>query len=83
MEKIHTVDLHAVFTDGKQIAKQLGAAITAAKRCNCTILEVVHGKGSGALRRTVTRFFDQPHIKDQIKSVRHDAHNRGHVFIDL
>lgn len=80
MSKI-SLDLHGIFRDGKAIATELGAVIDQALSKRIPLVEIISGKGSGQLRRTVIRFLDQPHIKRKYHRIERDDKNHGRIFV--
>lgn len=84
MEKeLLVLDLHPFFADGKKIAEELGKALRRAEEEGAAKVEVIPGKGSGDLRRSVWRFLDRPEIKKKYKRIVSDERNRGHFFIEM
>jgi DNA-nicking Smr family endonuclease len=80
MSKI-VLDLHEVFTNGKAISESLGNCINEAISKKITPVEIIHGKGSGALKRRVIKFLDQPHIKNKYHRLEKDVKNHGRLFV--
>lgn len=80
MNKIK-LDLHPLFRDGKKIATELGRAVREAEEKKIKLVEIIPGKGSGALRRTVLKFLNQPHIQKKYKRVEIDEKNHGRIFV--
>jgi DNA-nicking Smr family endonuclease len=77
------LDLHDVFNSGKDIKQSLGAILRQANEQKIPLIEIIPGKGSGQLRRTVIRFLEQPHIKTMYHHIQIDEHNRGRLFVHL
>ncbi|MBU2523799.1 Smr/MutS family protein [Patescibacteria group bacterium] len=75
------LDLHEIFNRGKSIHESLGAIIRDAQEKKIKLVEIIPGKGSGALRRTVIRFLNQPHIKNTYHRIEIDSKNHGRLFI--
>ena len=45
------------------------------------LVEIIPGKGSGALKKRVLRFLDQKEIKVLYHRVEKDSHNFGRIFV--
>lgn len=75
------LDLHDIYNKGKKIHESLGAIINEAVEKKITLVEIIPGKGSGALRRTVKRFLLQPHIKSKYHRLEVDEKNHGRMFV--
>ena len=54
-----TLDLHPIFRDGQKLDQALHDAIDEAERRKAKTLEIIHGKGSGQLKKQVLRFLDR------------------------
>lgn len=76
-----TLDLHPIFRDGQKLDQALHDAIDEAERRKAKTLEIIHGKGSGQLRKRVLRFLDRPDVKDRYHRVDKDQHNHGHLVV--
>ena len=57
------LDLHDIFNKGTQIDKALRDVIDEAIQKKATLVEIIPGKGSGALKKKVIRFLEQKDIK--------------------
>ena len=44
-------------------------------------MEIIPGKGSGALKKRVLRFLDQKEIRAVYHRVEKDSHNHGRLFV--
>jgi DNA-nicking Smr family endonuclease len=75
------LDLHDIFRDGKAISQELGRVINEAVECKIKTVEIIPGKGSGALKRKVIKFLDQPHIKAKYHRIEKDSKNHGRLFV--
>ncbi len=75
------LDLHDIFRDGKEISQELGRVIREAVERRIPEIEIIPGKGSGALRRRVIKFLDQPHIKNQYHRIKIDPDNHGKLYV--
>jgi DNA-nicking Smr family endonuclease len=75
------LDLHDVYNRGGDIDRALLAIINEAVVKKAPLVEIIPGKGSGALKKRVLRFLDQKEIKAQYHRVEKDAKNFGRVFV--
>jgi DNA-nicking Smr family endonuclease len=76
-----TLDLHDIYNRGGDIDRALRSVIAAAAAKKAPLVEIIPGKGSGALKKRVLRFLDQPEIKAQYHRVEKDSKNFGRVFV--
>jgi DNA-nicking Smr family endonuclease len=76
-----TLDLHDVYNRGGDIDRALRAIIQEAVTKRSPLVEIIPGKGSGALKKHVLRFLDQKEIKAQYHRVEKDQKNFGRVFV--
>jgi DNA-nicking Smr family endonuclease len=76
-----TLDLHDIYNKGGDIDRALRAVIAEAVSKKAPLVEIIPGKGSGALKKRVLRFLDQPEIKSQYHRVEKDSKNFGRVFV--
>lgn len=81
MSKTLKVDLHDIFNRGEKIDHALETAIAdaVAKKIRC--VEIIHGKGSGQLKKRVIRFLNRKDIKSQYHRVEKDSKNFGRLFV--
>ncbi|GAA2519593.1 Smr/MutS family protein [Pilimelia columellifera] len=75
------LDLHDVFNRGGEIDRALRSAIDEAVTKKATLVEIIPGKGSGALKKRVLRFLEQKEIKALYHRVEKDSKNFGRVFV--
>lgn len=75
------LDLHDIFNKGKAIHEELGSLIKDAITKKIQLVEIIPGKGSGSLRRTVIRFLQQAHIKKLYHRIEIDDKNHGRLFV--
>jgi dsDNA-specific endonuclease/ATPase MutS2 len=75
------VDLHDIYNDSKAIDKALEAAFEEAIDKKIREIEIIPGKGSGALRKKVNRFLQMPHIKPLYHRIENDSKNFGRLFV--
>lgn len=76
-----TLDLHPIFRQGGRIDAALRDAMDDAERRKASQLEIIHGKGSGALRKRVLRFLEQPDVKARYHRIDKDRANHGHLVV--
>ncbi|NEN07292.1 Smr/MutS family protein [Diaminobutyricibacter tongyongensis] len=76
-----TLDLHDIYNRGGDIDRALRGIIAEAVDKKAPLVEIIPGKGSGALKKRVLRFLDQPEIKSQYHRVEKDSKNFGRVFV--
>ncbi len=57
------LDLHDIFNKGKVIEAELNRIIQEAVEKRISLVEIIPGKGSGQLKKSVIRFLEQKHIK--------------------
>ena len=75
------LDLHDLFNKGKKIESELNRVIDEAvsKRIKC--VEIIPGKGSGQLKKSVLRFLNRPDIKSKYHRIDKDSKNFGRLFV--
>jgi len=75
------VDLHAIYNKGFQIDAELNRAITQAVERRIALVEIIPGKGSGQLKKSVLRFLNKPEIKALYHRLEKDDKNFGRIFV--
>jgi DNA-nicking Smr family endonuclease len=75
------LDLHDVYNRGADIDRALRDVIAEAVAKKAPLVEIIPGKGSGALKKRVLRFLDQPEVKALYHRVEKDSKNFGRVFV--
>ena len=75
------LDLHDFYNKGDEIDRALRSIIDEAVRTKASSVEIIHGKGSGQLRKRVQRFLDQGEVKKLYNRVEHDSPNFGRTFV--
>jgi len=75
------LDLHDIFNKGGKIDAELQRIIDEAVEKRIKLVEIIPGKGSGALMKKVKRFLDQKHIKALYHRIEVDVKNHGRVFV--
>ena len=76
-----TLDLHDIHNKGPEIDRALRAIIDEAVAKKAPLVEIIPGKGSGALKKHVLRFLQQKEIKALSHRVEKDSDNFGRVFL--
>jgi dsDNA-specific endonuclease/ATPase MutS2 len=75
------LDLHDIYNEGGNIDRALRAIIDEAVAKKAPLVEIIPGKGSGALKKHVLKFLDQKEIKVLYHRVEKDSKNFGRVFV--
>ncbi len=76
-----TLDLHPIYNKGSAIDAALADAMDEAKARKAKELEIIHGKGSGALKKKVLRYLDRKDVRARYHRVDKDKDNHGRVFV--
>lgn len=76
-----TLDLHPIYNKGDLIDKALFNAIDEAEKIKAKELEIICGKGSGALKKRVLKFLEQKEIKKKYHRIDKDKDNSGRIFV--
>ncbi len=75
------LDLHEIFSSGRQIEAELNRVIREAMDKKIELVEIIPGKGSGQLKKSVLRFLGQGHIKRLYHRIEKDDKNFGRIFV--
>ena len=75
------LDLHDIYSNGREIESELKRVIDEAVRKRITLVEIIPGKGSGQLKKSVLRFLEQPQVKQLYHRIEKDDKNFGRVFV--
>jgi DNA-nicking Smr family endonuclease len=75
------LDLHEIYNRGRDIDRALQDVIDEAVAKKATLVEIIPGKGSGALKKHVLRFLDRKDVKALYHRVEKDSHNFGRLFV--
>jgi len=75
------LDLHDIFNRGQKIEAELARIIDDAVSKKIKLVEIIPGKGSGALMKKVKRFLDQKHIRKLYHRLEVDVKNHGRIFV--
>lgn len=75
------LDLHDIFSNGKAIEFELNSIIEEAVAKRISLVEIIPGKGSGQLKKSILRFLEQKHIKALYHRIEKDDKNFGRIFV--
>lgn len=75
------LDLHDIYNKGKKIESELQRIIQEAVTKKIKLIEIIPGKGSGQLKKTVLRFLNKPEIKQLYHRIDKDSKNFGRLFV--
>lgn len=75
------LDLHEIYNRGTDIDRALREVMDEAVRIKAKSVEIISGKGTGALKKHVLRWLDQKDIKAVYHRVEKDSDNFGRVFV--
>jgi DNA-nicking Smr family endonuclease len=76
-----SLDLHPIYNKRELIDAALDRAITEAEERKAKELEIICGKGSGALKKRVLRYLDRKDVRARYHRVSKDPSNSGRVFV--
>jgi dsDNA-specific endonuclease/ATPase MutS2 len=75
------LDLHDIYNKGGRIEDELNRVIREAVQKRIPLVEIIPGKGSGQLKKTVLRFLERGEIKCQYHRIEKDSKNFGRLFV--
>jgi len=75
------IDLHPIYNKGAEIEGELDRAFGEAETKRIPLLEIISGKGNGALKKRVLRFLAKPNIKKRYFRIEKDSRNFGRLFV--
>ena len=75
------LDLHDIYNRGGDIDRALRAIMDEAIAKKAPLVEIIPGKGSGALKKHVIRFLEQKDVKPLYHRLEKDSKNFGRVFV--
>ena len=75
------LDLHDIYNRGGKIDAELNRIVQEALAKKIVLVEIIPGKGSGPLKKTVLRFLNQGDIRALYHRVEKDDKNFGRIFI--
>jgi dsDNA-specific endonuclease/ATPase MutS2 len=76
-----TLDLHPIARDGAAIEAELNRVMDEAEAKRIKTVEIIHGKGSGQLKKRVLKFLERKDIKARYARVDKDSKNHGRLFV--
>ncbi|HQP09927.1 MAG TPA: Smr/MutS family protein [Candidatus Omnitrophota bacterium] len=74
------LDLHDIYSNGRQLEKNLTAVMEEAQAKKAKCVEIIPGKGSGQLKKYVLRFLEKEY-KGVYHRIEKDDKNWGRIFI--
>lgn len=74
------LDLHDIFSQGQAIEKALHSVLDEAIEKRAEYVEIIPGKGSGQLKKSVLRFLEK-HYKGRYHRIEKDDKNFGRLFV--
>ncbi|MFH1690985.1 MAG: Smr/MutS family protein [Candidatus Omnitrophota bacterium] len=77
------LDLHEIYNKGDLIQKRLRDTMNEAMHKKIRLVEIIPGKGSGQLKKTVLRFLQSSEIKKLYSRIEKDDKNFGRIFVHL
>lgn len=77
------LDLHEIYNKRGLIQERLREILNEAHEKKIRLIEIIPGKGSGQLKKTVLRFLASPDIKKLYTRVEKDDKNFGRIFVHL
>jgi DNA-nicking Smr family endonuclease len=75
------LDLHDIFNKGRAIEAELNRVMDEAETKRVPLIEIIPGKGSGALKKSVLRFLQRPENKQRYHRIEKDSKNFGRIFV--
>jgi len=75
------LDMHDIFNKGKKIESELQRIIDEAVEKKIKLVEIIPGKGSGQLKKSVLRFLARKDIKAKYHRIDKDSKNFGRLFV--
>ena len=75
------LDLHDIYNKGGQIDRALEQVMQDAIDKKIRLVEIIPGKGSGALKKKVLRYLDQKHVRAMCHRIEKDSDNWGRLFV--
>lgn len=75
------LDLHGIFNKGAEIESELERVVAEAVAKRIPLVEIIPGKGSGQLKKSVLRFLQRHDIKKLYHRIEKDDKNFGRIFV--
>lgn len=76
-----TLDLHPIYNKGALIDTALARAMDDAEERKASELEIICGKGSGALKKRVLRYLNRTDVRARHHRINKDPVNAGHLIV--
>lgn len=74
------LDLHDIYSDGHQLDQALRRVMDEAVAKKAKTVEIIPGKGSGQLKKSVLRFLEKGY-KNVYHRIEKDDKNWGRIFV--
>ena len=74
------LDLHSIFSNGDALDRELRAIMEEAIDKRAESVEIIPGKGSGQLKKSVLRFLEK-NYKGRFHRIEKDDKNFGRIFV--
>ena len=74
------LDLHDIYSSGRKIDRAIEEIMEEAIECRIDLVEIIPGKGSGALKKSVLRKLEKEY-KGKYHRIEKDSKNFGRLFI--
>ena len=74
------LDLHDIFSDGNKLDQSLRDIMQEALEKKAKLVEIIPGKGSGQLKKSVLRFLEK-NYKNVYHRLEKDDKNWGRIFV--
>lgn len=75
------LDFHEMYNKSKDLDRALNDLMDEAEETGAKKVEIIPGKGSGALKKRVLRFLERKDIKARYHRVEKDSKNSGRLFV--
>ena len=77
------LDLHDIYNKGYKIDSELNRVIREAVENRIELVEIIPGKGSGQLKKSVLRFLNDPKIKALYHRIEKDDKNLHKIITSM
>ena len=74
------LDLHDIYSDGHKLDSALHSVMKEALAKKADLIEIIPGKGSGQLKKSVLRFLEKQY-KNSYHRIEKDDKNWGRIFV--
>ena len=74
------LDLHDIYSDGNKLNRSLREIMDEAVAKKAKLVEIIPGKGSGQLKKSVLRFLEK-NYKNIYHRIEKDDKNWGRIFV--